>query len=44
MSFLDVLESDTQREHAFQKKIPGEKNVQKAHKPNAFALFSKNLT
>ena len=29
-------------EHAFQKKIPGEKMVQKAHKLDAFELFSKN--
>jgi hypothetical protein len=28
-----------QREHAFQKKIPGEKNVQKDNKPYAFELF-----
>ena len=42
MSFLDVLESDTQREHAFQKKIPGEKKVEKAYKLDVFELFSKN--
>ena len=41
MSFLDVLESDTQREHAVQKKVPGEKKVKKVYKHNVFELFWK---
>ena len=40
MSFFDVLGSDTQREHAFQKKIPGEKKGQEANQLNVFDLFS----
>ena len=42
MSFLDVLESDTQREHAFQKKIPGEKKSLFGRQLGEIELFSKN--
>jgi len=41
MSFFDVLGSDTQREHAFQKKIPGEKKAKKLINSMIFTCFQK---